>query len=52
MANDLPSSVDRLALYAKEAEARGIVLIPLSAAVRTIGANHSGASADGAQSDP
>lgn len=52
MANDLPGSVDRLALYAKEAEARGIVLIPLSAAVRMIGANHNGASADGTQMDP
>jgi polysaccharide deacetylase 2 family uncharacterized protein YibQ len=51
-ANDLPASVNRLALYAKEAEARGIVLIPLSAAVRTIGANHNRASADGTQSDP
>jgi hypothetical protein len=46
MANDLPASVDRLALYAKEAESRGIVLIPLSAAVR---ANGNGASAQSTQ---
>jgi polysaccharide deacetylase 2 family uncharacterized protein YibQ len=52
IANDLPASVDRLALYAKEAETRGVVLIPLSAVVRTIGTNPHGASADGTQSEP
>jgi uncharacterized protein len=49
MASDLPGTIEELARYAQLAEAHGIVLIPLSAAIGHPG--RSGATADGQGGD-
>lgn len=49
MASDLPGTLEQLARYAQRAEAHGIVLVPLSAAIGHLG--HAGVTADGQNGD-